>query len=210
MVRTVSRKNIIALLITAVLLLSCFVSTGFAHRTGKRHTHSKKKGALIGGVAGAVGGALIGGKKGAVIGAGAGAGVRSAARRPSSSRSLHHCSSCSCSDCPRVSSRPPRQRRTAARPRPSPTSSTACRRPGARRPRRSGTRGRRRRSRSRPPCRSRCSGPACPRAPKRGCGPHRTATSGPSGSNSSRWTTSRKAPTRAPQSGWPPARNGGR
>lgn len=75
MIRTVSRKNIIAFVITVVLFLSCFVSAGFAHRTGKRHNHSKKKGAVIGGVAGAVGGALIGGKKGAAIGAGAGAGT---------------------------------------------------------------------------------------------------------------------------------------
>lgn len=77
MLRPVLNKNIIAALLSLVLLLGVFSSPGLAsqRRHYKRHYHSKKKGALIGGVAGAVGGALIGGKKGAVIGAGAGAGT---------------------------------------------------------------------------------------------------------------------------------------
>jgi outer membrane lipoprotein SlyB len=62
----------VAVIMGLVLLLGVFVSDGFAQR--RRH-HSRRKGAIIGGVAGAVGGALIGGKKGAVIGAGAGAGT---------------------------------------------------------------------------------------------------------------------------------------
>jgi osmotically inducible lipoprotein OsmB len=62
------------LLVVAFVILT-LSSDGLAHRRPYRHHHSKTKGAVIGGVAGAVGGALIGGKKGAVIGAGAGAGT---------------------------------------------------------------------------------------------------------------------------------------
>ena len=63
------------MLLVVVFLVLSAVSDASAHRRPYRHHHSKTKGAIIGGVAGAVGGALIGGKKGAVIGAGAGAGT---------------------------------------------------------------------------------------------------------------------------------------
>ena len=72
--QTVTKKNIVALLLLVVFLMLSAVD-GLAHRRPYRHHHSKTKGAIVGGVAGAVGGALIGGKKGAVIGAGAGAGT---------------------------------------------------------------------------------------------------------------------------------------
>jgi outer membrane lipoprotein SlyB len=72
---TVRKKNIIALVLVVVFMILTVAADGFAHRRPYRHHHSKTKGAIIGGVAGAVGGALIGGKKGAVIGAGAGAGT---------------------------------------------------------------------------------------------------------------------------------------
>ena len=66
----------VALIIT---MLPLFGSTAEAQRRyrgeRRRGTHSKTKGALIGGGIGAVGGALIGGGKGAAIGAGAGAGT---------------------------------------------------------------------------------------------------------------------------------------
>jgi hypothetical protein len=70
---SVLRKRIVATLLGLVMLLGVFVGEGFAQR--RRRHHSRRKGAIIGGVIGGVGGALIGGKKGAVIGAGAGAGT---------------------------------------------------------------------------------------------------------------------------------------
>ena len=69
----VLNRRLIATILSIALLLSAFAGTGLAQR--RRHHHSRAKGALIGGLAGAAGGALIGGKKGAVIGAGAGAGT---------------------------------------------------------------------------------------------------------------------------------------
>src|SRR2546422_10337326 len=75
--RSALNKSIVAALLCIALLLGVFTHTSLAaqRRHYKRHHHSKTKGAIIGGVAGAVGGALIGGKKGAVIGGGAGAGT---------------------------------------------------------------------------------------------------------------------------------------
>lgn len=75
MIQTVKKKNIIAMLLLAAFIFLTMVPEGFAHRRPYRHHHSKKKGAVVGGIAGAVGGALIGGKKGAVIGGAAGAGT---------------------------------------------------------------------------------------------------------------------------------------
>jgi uncharacterized protein YcfJ len=75
MIQSAKKKNILAMLLVLVFVILSFAEEGLAHRRPYRHHHSKTKGAVIGGVAGAVGGALIGGKKGAVIGAGAGAGT---------------------------------------------------------------------------------------------------------------------------------------
>lgn len=75
MIHNVRKKNIVAMFLVLVFVLLTCVEDGLAHKRPYRHHHSKTKGAVIGGVAGAVGGALIGGKKGAVIGAGAGAGT---------------------------------------------------------------------------------------------------------------------------------------
>ena len=80
MIRLVLKKSVLAMVVAFALLFGAFVETSNAspvHRTRRyhRHHHSKTKGAVVGGLAGAVGGALIGGKKGAVIGAGAGAGT---------------------------------------------------------------------------------------------------------------------------------------
>lgn len=72
--RHVLNKNIMAVLLSIILLFGVCPSSGFAGQR-QRHHHSEKKGAIIGGVAGAAGGALIGGKKGALIGGGAGAGT---------------------------------------------------------------------------------------------------------------------------------------
>ena len=74
MLRPVLSKNIIATLLSVIFLFGVCTSSGFAGQR-KKHRHSEKKGAIIGGVAGFAGGALIGGKKGALIGAGAGAGT---------------------------------------------------------------------------------------------------------------------------------------
>ena len=76
MIHRVLNKRIVALLLSVVMLLGVFGSVSFAqHRRHRRHHHSRTKGALVGGFAGAVGGALIGGRKGALIGAGGGAGT---------------------------------------------------------------------------------------------------------------------------------------
>jgi osmotically inducible lipoprotein OsmB len=69
-----NRDKISIFLILVFIILTATIDSS-AHRTGRRHHHSKTKGSIIGGVVGGVGGALIGGKKGAVIGAGAGAGT---------------------------------------------------------------------------------------------------------------------------------------
>lgn len=73
MIKIRSHKNFLAMLLCFSIVLTGFVGSASAQRR-YRH-HSRKKGALIGGAAGAVGGALIGGRKGALIGAGAGAGT---------------------------------------------------------------------------------------------------------------------------------------
>jgi uncharacterized protein YcfJ len=90
MVQTVGKKNILAMVLIVVFLILASVSDGLAHRRPYRHHHSKTKGAVIGGVAGAVGGALIGGKKGAVIGAGAGAGTGYLIQRHRNRRHRHY------------------------------------------------------------------------------------------------------------------------
>jgi outer membrane lipoprotein SlyB len=67
----------LAALLSIVLLIGAFGTLNVnAQRRyyGGHHHHSRTKGAVIGGVVGAIGGALIGGGRGAVIGAGAGAG----------------------------------------------------------------------------------------------------------------------------------------
>jgi osmotically inducible lipoprotein OsmB len=74
-IQTVRNRNIISVFLIAVFFILTAAFDSEAHRTGRRHHHSKTKGAIIGGVVGGVGGALIGGKKGAAIGAGAGAGT---------------------------------------------------------------------------------------------------------------------------------------
>jgi osmotically inducible lipoprotein OsmB len=74
MIQTVTKKNIVAMLLVVVFMILAAVD-GLADRRPYRHHHSKTKGAIVGGAIGGVGGALIGGKKGALIGAGAGAGT---------------------------------------------------------------------------------------------------------------------------------------
>jgi osmotically inducible lipoprotein OsmB len=74
-IQTVRNRNIISIFLVVILIILTAAIDSSAHRTGRKHRHSKTKGAIIGGVVGGVGGALIGGKKGAVIGAGAGAGT---------------------------------------------------------------------------------------------------------------------------------------
>jgi hypothetical protein len=76
------KRTVIATLITLALLLSSFGLSVFGQRHRRPHYyrryhthHSRTKGALIGGAAGAVGGALIGKGKGALIGGAAGAGT---------------------------------------------------------------------------------------------------------------------------------------
>ena len=75
MVRPVSKKYILALILAFCFALFSAVPEASAHKRPYRHHHSKTKGALVGGAVGAVGGALIGGKTGAVIGGAAGAGT---------------------------------------------------------------------------------------------------------------------------------------
>lgn len=85
-------KRFGALLLLLVMLMGTFGSVSVSaqrrhYRSHKRH--STKKGALIGGAAGAVGGALIGGGKGALIGAGAGAGTGYLIQRHRNHRHRH-------------------------------------------------------------------------------------------------------------------------
>jgi hypothetical protein len=77
MIQIALKRSVIATLLGIALVLSSFGFSAFGQRRYYRryHHHSKTKGALIGGAAGAVGGALIGGGKGALIGGGAGAGT---------------------------------------------------------------------------------------------------------------------------------------
>jgi len=75
MIRSVSKKYILALFLVFFFALVSAVPEASAHKRPYRHHHSKTKGALVGGAVGAVGGALIGGKTGAVIGGAAGAGT---------------------------------------------------------------------------------------------------------------------------------------
>ena len=75
MVRPVNIKYILTMLLAIILVVLSAAPESFAHDRPYKHHHSKTKGAVIGGAAGAVGGALIGGGKGALIGGAAGAGT---------------------------------------------------------------------------------------------------------------------------------------
>lgn len=72
-------RMLVACLVVIVLLTSFGGLTANAQHHGSNHhhghSHSKLKGALIGGAAGTIGGALIGHGKGALIGGGLGAGT---------------------------------------------------------------------------------------------------------------------------------------
>jgi osmotically inducible lipoprotein OsmB len=78
--RTIFRNGqALAALLSIVLLIGAFGTLDVNAQRRSRgyyrgHHHSRTKGAVIGGMVGAIGGALIGGGRGAVIGAGAGAG----------------------------------------------------------------------------------------------------------------------------------------
>ena len=76
---TFRKRHSLAALLSAVVLIGAFGTLNVTAQRHSRHyyrshNHSRTKGALIGGAAGAVVGALVGGRKGALIGAGAGAG----------------------------------------------------------------------------------------------------------------------------------------
>jgi osmotically inducible lipoprotein OsmB len=75
MVRTVSIKYILAMVLAICFVVLSAAPESSAHRRSYRHHHSKTKGAVVGGAIGAVGGALVGGGKGAVLGGAAGAGT---------------------------------------------------------------------------------------------------------------------------------------
>jgi hypothetical protein len=92
MVRSISNKSIIAMLLSMILLLGAFSTDLAAQRRTRRRGvhHSRTKGAIVGGLIGAGGGALIGGKKGAAIGAGAGAGTGYLVQRHRNRRHRRH------------------------------------------------------------------------------------------------------------------------
>ena len=95
MTGVIGSKRFGALFLVLVLLVSTFGAVGVsAQRRGYRHyrshKHSTKKGALIGGAAGAIGGAVLGGGKGALIGAGAGAGTGYLIQRHRNHRHRRH------------------------------------------------------------------------------------------------------------------------
>jgi uncharacterized protein YcfJ len=73
---TLRKRQALAAWLSIVLLIGAFgnLNVNAQRRYYRGHHHSRTKGALIGGAAGAVVGALVGGRKGALIGAGAGAG----------------------------------------------------------------------------------------------------------------------------------------
>jgi hypothetical protein len=104
MVHAAKLRNVAVVLLAAVMMILSMAPDGFARhrryryyqnghvyytysRSEYEHHHSTKKGALVGGLVGAVGGALVGGGKGAVIGAGAGAGTGYLVQRH---RNRHH------------------------------------------------------------------------------------------------------------------------
>lgn len=86
-------KRFGALFLILVMLVSTLgsvsVSAQRRYRHYRSHKHSTKKGALIGGAAGAIGGAVLGGGKGALIGAGAGAGTGYLIQRHRNNRHRH-------------------------------------------------------------------------------------------------------------------------
>jgi len=71
MIRSVRKKNTLAMFLVMVFMVLALAPSGFA----QRRRPSKTKHIAVGTAVGAVGGALIGGRKGALIGAGAGAGT---------------------------------------------------------------------------------------------------------------------------------------
>jgi uncharacterized protein YcfJ len=76
---TFRNRRALAALLSIVLLIGAFGTFDVNAQRRSRHYyrghhHSRTKGALVGGAAGAVVGALVGGGRGALIGAGAGAG----------------------------------------------------------------------------------------------------------------------------------------
>ena len=90
MVRPVSKKYILAMLLAICFVILSVAPESSAHRRPYRHHHSKTKGAVVGGAIGAVGGALIGGKKGAVIGGAAGAGTGAVVQHRKNVRQRRH------------------------------------------------------------------------------------------------------------------------
>ena len=88
----VRSKCIIVTLLSVLLIFGTFGSLSVSARGRRYHRphHSRTKGALIGGAAGAIGGALIGGRKGALIGAGAGAGTGYLIQRHRNRRHRHY------------------------------------------------------------------------------------------------------------------------
>jgi|ERR1041385_594026 len=94
MIRFLSNKRALTILLSVILLFSTFGSLSVdaqrRHRRYRRVHHSRLKGALIGAGVGTVGGAVIGGKKGALIGAGAGAGTGYLIQRHRNRRHRRH------------------------------------------------------------------------------------------------------------------------
>jgi hypothetical protein len=92
---TFRNRQALAALLSIVLLIGAFGTLNVnAQRRSRGYyggqRHSRTKGAIIGGVAGAIGGALIGGRRGALIGAGAGAGTGYLIQRHRNNRSSRY------------------------------------------------------------------------------------------------------------------------
>jgi hypothetical protein len=84
-------RRLIATILSMILLLTALVSTGMAQTHRRyRHHHSTKKGAIIGGLAGAAAGGLVGGRKGVLIGGAGGAGTGYLVQRHRNRRYRRH------------------------------------------------------------------------------------------------------------------------